>query len=859
MKQKKKREWKPEQVRTAKAIMVLVFIFSVIAAYFALLSMVHSEASAEQNDDAKVFPLKEFKRAFHTNYQRIARDTSEVTQTSKKEQTLSPYFFVDSADGETDRLPLKSTSAEVTISGVIAEVKITQTYTNEGSSPLEATYIFPASTRASVFSMRMTIGERVIDAEIKRKQQAREIYQEALENGQTASLLEQKRPNVFQMKVGNILPEDNILVELCYVEHLVPQNKTYEFVFPTVVGPRYSNSADEESHGFVKNPYLHQCEDAPFSFDFILKLQSGLPISKISSPSHNLLVDYENKNIAHVFLDDANNPSTRDVVLRYNLSGKKIESGVMLYEGENENYFMMMMQPPKRIETDEIIPREYVFILDVSGSMHGFPLDTAKTLMSGLLNGLDEQDRVNVMLFAGNNSVLAPKSLPVTRANIKKALDFVYNAHGGGGTELVPALKNAMRLPRVDGMSRIAVVVTDGYVSVEKEAFEIIARNLNTTNVFSFGIGSSVNRFLIEGMARAGQGEPFVVLNQSGANASAKAFMKQISSPILQGIEVKFEGVDAYDVEPVTLPDMFADKPLVLFGKYRNAHDGNIILSGHTINGEYKNTMSFNKALKSDDQKALKYLWARQRIMRLSDMNKLFNDDERIEEVTRLGLEYNLLTDYTSFVAVDKEVRSDGKVVKVKQPLPLPDGVSDLAVQNQLFAAQLGGQGKSASGAPGLMTKYTIRKKSAVSRGAVAEESEFDRSANISGLGGIGKNAEQKSKKPKAESKRAKVDFRITADNNVLKAAIEKQIKSSLAGFIKAYKKALKKNPALSGVLVIKFTLNKNGKIGQIKTATDKLKNKTLEALVKKKLSQLGFSTPQTSSQITVTLIFRKS
>ncbi len=157
------------------------------------------------------------------------------------DKTLSPYFFVKSDDPAVDQLPLQSTSAIVNISGVIADVEVTQGYKNEGERPLEAIYIFPASTRAAIYGMKMIIGERTINAIVRTRDKARHEYELAKQQGKSASLLEQQRPNVFQINVANIMPGDVVRVELSYTELLVPADRVYEFVYPTVVGPRYSN------------------------------------------------------------------------------------------------------------------------------------------------------------------------------------------------------------------------------------------------------------------------------------------------------------------------------------------------------------------------------------------------------------------------------------------------------------------------------------------------------------------------------------------------------------------------------------------------------------------------------------------
>ena len=606
------------------------------------------------------------------------------------DRTLSPYFFVKSDDPGVDALPLKSTAAAVRISGVIADVKVTQRYKNEGRAPIEAIYIFPASTRAAVYGMKMTIGQRVIEAKIRKKDEARREYEQARQQGRSASLLEQKRPNVFQMNVANIMPGDEISVELRYTELLVPEDKIYEFVYPTVVGPRYSNSVSGQAgperaaaaERWVKNPYLHQGELPGYSFDIKVNIEAGLPVSDIRCPSHKVDVSYDGPSAAGVRLDKTErNGGNRDYVLRYRLAGEKIQSGLLLYKGKKENFFLLMMQPPKRVSPAQIPGREYIFIVDVSGSMHGFPLDISKKLIKDLIGGLRPSDRFNVLLFSGGNSVMSEQSLPATEGNIRKAIDLIERQQGGGGTELLPALKRALSLPGAEAYSRSVLIVTDGYVTVEEEAFDLVRNNLGKANMFSFGIGTSVNRHLIEGMARVGMGEPFVITKPEEAAAKAEAFRKMIVSPVLTRIKVDFGNFDVYDIEPSHIPDVFADRPVIVVGKWRGRPRGRITMSGVSGSGVYSYTVATGKIGAANENSAIRYLWARHRVGVLSDYNALRLDTGRIEEVTALGLNYNLLTAYTSFVAVDSEVRNkDGISTVVKQPLPLPEGVSDLAV-----------------------------------------------------------------------------------------------------------------------------------------------------------------------------------
>jgi Ca-activated chloride channel family protein len=608
-----------------------------------------------------------------------------------QDQTLSPYFFVKSDDPAVDALPLKHTGAEVSIAGVIADVRVTQVYKNAGKRPLEAIYVFPASTRAAVYALKMTIGERTIVAKIDKREQARQQYEQAKAEGKSASLLEQQRPNVFQMNVANILPGDEIKVELAYTELLVPTSGIYSFVYPTVVGPRYSReAAAEPSERWVQNPYLRETEAAPYPFDLSVRLAAGVPLQEVASSSHQVEVSYQGKNDAEIRLAPAEKQGgDRDFILQYRLAGGQVVSGLLLYPGAGENFFLLMAQPPKRVAKDQIPPREYIFVVDISGSMHGFPLEISKSLLRDLVGNLRSADRFNVVLFAGGFATLAEESVPATTDNIRRALELIDRQGGGGGTEILPALRHALALPRPPGFSRSLVVATDGYVDVEPEVFDLIRGNLDTANLFAFGIGTSVNRHLIEGMAHVGMGEPFVVSRPEDAAQQAVQFRQYVETPVLTQVRVDFGDLEVYDVEPPAIPDVLAERPVIVVGKWRGAPRGTITVHGRMGEGPYRATLDVGAVTPAESNRGLKYLWARRRIALLGDYHNLRPDSETVQQITDLGLKYGLLTQYTSFVAIDTMVRSkDGRPETVKQPLPLPLGVSDLAVGEQATSAR---------------------------------------------------------------------------------------------------------------------------------------------------------------------------
>ncbi len=614
----------------------------------------------------------------------VAHPAQAQDRDAPRLKTESPYFFVKSDDPGIDQLPLKSTTVDVKISGVIADVVVTQTYKNEGQRAIEAKYVFPGSTKAAVYGMNVRLADRLITAKIREKQQAKIEFDAAKKEGKTAALLEQHLPNVFQMNVANIMPGDDVKVELRYTELLSPASGNYQFVFPTVVGPRYNSPQSTQAQAkWVGQPVLRAGQASPAAFDIKVALSTPIGFKEIRSGSHAVQVRNEGDHRAQVSLQNTGrNENNRDFILDYRLAGDQVESGLMLYKGQDENFFLAMVEPPKAVNANIINPREYIFVVDISGSMHGFPLDTSKALLSELISSLRPSDSFNVLLFSGSNRFLAPQSVPATPANIEQAVRTMGETAGGGSTELIPALKRVYAQPKAADVSRTVVVVTDGYVTVEREAFDLVRRNRSQANVFAFGIGSSVNRHLMEGLARAGMGEPFIITKPDEAAAQAKRFRQMIESPVLTNVKVRFDGLDVYDVEPLQLPDVLGERPVIVFGKWKGdvSAKAQATVEGQGANGPYRNPIAVTAHV-NNDTAALRQLWARQRIMALSDQESLDGGEQYAKRITDLGLKYNLLTQYTSFIAVDHVVRNlaPHNSVDVNQPSPLPEGVSNLA------------------------------------------------------------------------------------------------------------------------------------------------------------------------------------
>ena len=624
---------------------------------------------------------------------------ADAAEESEEDKLLAPYFIIQGAGGDAssvEHFPLKSTDVVTNINGVIAETYVSQTYVNEGDTPINANYVFPTSSSVIVHGMTMVIGNEKITAQIKEKEEAKVEYEEAKSEGKSASLMEQKRPNVFTMDVANIMPGDTVNIELHYTELITPKENTYEFIFPTVVGPRYAPPAAAEGEGsdssaeddWVASPYLVEGVTPPGNYNITVNLSTGVPITEVTSKSHAIRIIKSDDSTAQITLADPDNyAGNRDFILKYKLTGEEVQSGLVLSGGQAdgssqaENFFMLTIQPPERFETEDIPPREYIFVLDVSGSMFGYPLDTAKELIRDLVTNLNETDTFNLILFANESTMLSPDSLPATAQNIKAAVKMIDEQEGGGGTSLLPALEDAIAIPKESDAARSIVIITDGYISNDSEIISCITDNMKNASFFSFGIGSSVNDYLIKQIAGCGLGESFIVTDSEDAAESAANFRTYIESPLLTDISVVYRGFDVYDVEPSVPSILYASQPIVLFGKWHGKPGGTITITGKAGGEEYVQEIPVSNVTVDRKSEAIRYLWARTHLDRIAGYGSIRNDESVKEEITQLGLEYNMVTPYTSFIAVSEIIRNtEGEGTDVDQPLPLPQRVSGLAV-----------------------------------------------------------------------------------------------------------------------------------------------------------------------------------
>ncbi|HEX6624121.1 MAG TPA: TonB family protein, partial [Pyrinomonadaceae bacterium] len=594
--------------------------------------------------------------------------------------------------------PLKHTDVKAEVSGFLSRVTVTQRFENSSAEKIEAVYAFPLPRAAAVDDMTLKVGERTVRGKVMRREEAQAVYAGARAAGQVAGLLDQERPNVFTQSVANIMPGEKVTVTISYVETLKYEDGTYEFSFPAVVGPRYVPGVPTEQqpkgNGFApdtdKVPDASRITPHPapagvragHDLSIEVALDAGLPVESLQSPTHEVDVERAGGERARVRLKNRATIPNKDFVFRYDVAGRRIGDALLTHRGVRGGYFTLVLQPPERVAPEDVTPKELVFVLDTSGSMQGFPLEKAKEAMGHALDGLNPQDTFNLITFAGDTHVLFPQPVPATKENLRRAQAFLASRSGAGGTEMMKAVRAALAPSGAQAHVRVVCFMTDGYVGNEFEIINEVQKHPNA-RVFSFGIGSSVNRFLLDKMAEEGRGEvEYVSLGDDGS-AAARRFHERVRNPLLTDISVDWGGLPVADVYPRRIPDLFGAKPVVLSGRFEGGGRGLVRLKGRAGVNHFEREITVELPESQPEHDVLATLWARRRVEDLMSMDYAgaqrgnMVDDVR-EAVTRLGIDYRLMTQFTSFVAVEEMTVTDGggPPRRIDVPVELPEGVS---------------------------------------------------------------------------------------------------------------------------------------------------------------------------------------
>lgn len=593
--------------------------------------------------------------------------------------TQGSLLSLDSEGRPQAACPLKHTGVKAEITGFLARVTVTQEFSNPFPDKIEAVYIFPLPQNSAVDDMTMLVGNRMVRGKIKRREEARAIYEAARAAGHVAGLLDQERPNIFTQSVANIMPGEQVKITISYVETLKYEDGTYEFSFPMVVGPRYIPKGLPDASR-ITPPVTRPGTRAGHDISLEVALDAGVALDTVQSSSHEVMVERPNLHAAVVRLKDKDVLPNKDFVLKYDVAGRKINDAVLAHRAARGGFFTLILQPPERVATEDVSPKELVFVIDTSGSMSGFPIEKAKETMKLALDGLNPQDTFNLITFSGDTRILFPEPVPATRANLDKAQKFLAGAYGSGGTEMMKAIRAALDPSDAQDHIRVVCFMTDGYVGNDMEIIAEVQKHPNA-RVFSFGIGSSPNRFLLDKMARYGRGDvEYVGLSDDGS-AAARRFHERVRNPLLTDISVDWGGLAVTDVYPKRIPDLFSAKPVVIHGRYTTPGAGVVRLRGRVAGREFTRDLRVTLPGSEPRHDVLASLWARTRIDDLmgQDYAGLQSGTMRNglrETITQLGLDYRLMTQFTSFVAVEEMTVTDGgQPRRVEVPVEMPEGV----------------------------------------------------------------------------------------------------------------------------------------------------------------------------------------
>ncbi|NES64908.1 MAG: after-VIT domain-containing protein [Okeania sp. SIO2D1] len=600
--------------------------------------------------------------------------------------TLAGLYVFSSEEKLT--FPLKHTEVKAKIAGNLSRVEVTQQFENPFTEPLEATYVFPLPDEAAVDEMEIKIGDRLIKGNIKKREEAKKIYQQAKQQGRTAGLLEQQRDNIFTQSLANIKPGEKIDVIIRYTDSLKFEGGDYEFAFPMVVGPRYIPGTPIDGSGDtdqvpdasqITPPIVPPATRSGHDIGMTVEIDCGMPIFQVNSTSHQIQTS-ERGEIVTVKLGNEDTIPNKDFILRYQVASNHTKATVLTQADERGGYFAIYLIPALRYRTDEIVPKDVVFLMDTSGSQMGEPLLKCQELMRRFIHGLNPNDTFTIIDFANTTRKLSETPLANTPKNIATAINYINRLNANGGTELLNGIQEVLNFPPPPaGRLRSIVMLTDGYIGNEKAVLAEVQDKLQPGNrLYSFGVGSSVNRYLINRLAEIGQGIARVVRQDEPTEEVAEKFFQQINNPVLTQIDIHWNGWgEIPEIYPVTTPDLFAEQPLVLFGQKQDAVGGELQVNGIAAGGEiYQQT--FEMIFAESGNVAVAQIWARQKIKHL--MNQMFDYDKKsmVKEVTETALSYQLLSEYTAFVAVSEEVRVEpgGNSISMEVPVEMPEGLS---------------------------------------------------------------------------------------------------------------------------------------------------------------------------------------
>ncbi|MGQ0509902.1 MAG: marine proteobacterial sortase target protein [Betaproteobacteria bacterium] len=585
------------------------------------------------------------------------------------------------AGGAVLTAPLLATDVEIQVVGHVARAKVTQRFRNTQPDWYEGTYVFPLPEDAAVDRLRMRIGERLVEGEIREKEKARATYAQAKAEGRRAALLEQERPNIFTSSVANIAPGEEVQIEIEYQQTLRYDQGRYSLRFPMVVGPRYFPAAEAKgsdaarvttalfrpaSKSVVRNPVTLRVD-----------VHAGVSVAELRSPSHRIETGPCGEAGCRAVLHDplsSGTPANKDFVLEWTLESGRVPAAAAITELKHgRHYGLVMVVPPAQASPDSTIPREAIFVIDTSGSMQGASIAQAKEALELAVRRLAPVDRFNIIEFNSHARPLFAEARAASPDNLEASIRWVRDLRANGGTEMARALDLALDGKETPGRIRQIVFLTDGAVGNEDQLFRMIRERLGDSRLFTVGIGSAPNSHFMSRAARFGAGSFTYIGRIEEVKQKMDALFSKLESPVLKGVRIDWGGAVGIEAWPKQVPDLYAGEPvMVLFSAEKLG--GALTVSATA--GD-KAWMARVPVAPAESANALSVLWARERIGALMDgMREGVPEDDIREAVLKLALEHQLVSRYTSLVAVDKTPARTAEALLKSASLPtnLPEG-----------------------------------------------------------------------------------------------------------------------------------------------------------------------------------------
>lgn len=623
------------------------------------------------------------------------------------------------ADGGASYVPalVQRSKVHFDISGMVARVTVEQSFRNDSRQFMEGVYAFPLPEAAVVRYMEMVIGDRRIVGKIREREEAKKIYQAAKKAGKKASLVEQQRPNLFTSRVANIAPGEEVTVHLEYVQAVSFEGGTFSLRFPTTITPRYmpgSPRAELDSepegalvahphHGWATStnavpdapaisPLLHPIvgsDDTPLNpVEITVELDAGMPLANVESPYHDISLS-RRSGVYSIGLVGGVSEMDRDFVLSWQpVTGSAPRAALFTEEVGGQYYGLLMVVPPVATRVSAAGSREIIFVVDTSGSMGGVSIEQAKASLSNALARLQPADFFNIIEFDSSHRALYRNPMPATRHHLQQASEFVRLLNASGGTEMLPALRSALARPADADLAgagaslRQVVFITDGAIGNEAALFEEIAGTIGESRLFTVGIGSAPNSWFMRKAAQFGRGTHTYISDLNEVGERMDALFEQLSRPAMIDVNVQWPtGVDAW---PQRVPDLYYGQPLSLavsFGDQPPA--GEIVVTGDIQGREWRQPVQLASSGPSSNgysHDGVASLWARRKIAGLLDQRAMGVDQSIVRaQVLPLALEHQLLSPFTSFVAVEEVVSRPPGARDDSAPVPntRPRGQAD--------------------------------------------------------------------------------------------------------------------------------------------------------------------------------------